>query len=73
MFERMKTVLLLLLLLWSTGCGDKEMVYVCDSGNAVRYHLKEHCRGLSNCTYRILKLSLDEARQQGKSLCKWER
>jgi 5-bromo-4-chloroindolyl phosphate hydrolysis protein len=69
----MKTVLLLLLLLSNVGCADREMVYVCDSRNAVRYHLKEDCRGLSNCTYRVLKVSLEEAKREGKTLCKWER
>jgi len=47
-------------------------VYVCDSRNAVRYHLKENCKGLKNCTYRTLKLTEEQAKKQGKTLCKYE-
>jgi len=68
----MKPVLLLLLLLTNPGCAD-QTVYVCDSRNALRYHLKDNCRGLRNCTYRVLKITLDEAKREGKTLCKWEK
>ncbi|MBL4676906.1 MAG: hypothetical protein JKY70_11990 [Mucilaginibacter sp.] len=54
------------------GGGTGNMVYVCDSPNAKRYHLKEHCRGLSNCTYTIIKVSVDQAKKSGKTLCHWE-
>ncbi len=37
-----------------------------------KYHLKENCRGLSNCNYRIIKTTLTKARQENKTLCKWE-
>jgi 5-bromo-4-chloroindolyl phosphate hydrolysis protein len=69
----MKTVLLISLLLANMGCADPATVYVCDSRNAVRYHLKANCRGLSNCTYRVMKVTVEEAKREGKTLCKWER
>jgi 5-bromo-4-chloroindolyl phosphate hydrolysis protein len=68
----MKPVLLLLLLLANARCAV-QTVYVCDSSNAVRYHLKENCRGLRNCSYRVLKITLEEAKREGKTLCKWEK
>ncbi|MBB5395079.1 hypothetical protein [Mucilaginibacter sp. AK015] len=73
----MKTALLFLFLI-NTGCkggvavtADK-MVYVCDSKGAKRYHFREHCRGLSNCSVRVLKITLEKAKEEGKTLCKWE-
>lgn len=68
----MKIGLLIWLLFTNMGCSDPAMVYVCDSRNALRYHLKEHCRGLNNCTYRVIKVSLAEAKKEGKTLCHWE-
>ena len=70
----MKIVLLLGFLLFNDArCTDtSNWVYVCDSGDAKRYHLKEHCRGLSNCSYRTLKITLENAKKEGKTLCKWE-
>ncbi|AXY78538.1 hypothetical protein D3H65_06280 [Paraflavitalea soli] len=57
----------------TTGCSIPETkVYVCDSKNAIRYHYKATCRGLSNCRHAIISLSLKEARNRGKTLCKWE-
>jgi len=67
----MKTVFLFLFLI-NAACTAPRMVYVCDSRNAIRYHLKEHCRGLSNCTYRTIKMTEGDAKKEGKTLCKWE-
>ncbi|RFZ85184.1 hypothetical protein DYU05_06170 [Mucilaginibacter terrenus] len=55
-----------------SGSKADNTVYVCDSPNAKRYHLKESCRGLSNCTYRIIKISPEQAKKSGKTLCRWE-
>ena len=62
---------LLVLLLFATSCTTTT-VYVCDSPHATRYHLNEHCRGLSNCDFRIVKIPLDSAKARGLTLCKWE-
>jgi len=62
----------LCLLLLACKIHEPKMVYVCDSRGAKRYHLKENCRGLSNCTYRIVKVSEEAAKEEGKTLCKWE-
>ena len=54
------------------ACGTKE-AYVCDSKGAQRYHFKETCKGLKNCSYRIRKTTEDSAREEGKTLCRWEK
>lgn len=48
-------------------------VYVCGSGKSEKYHLKENCRGLSNCQYKIVKTTLEKVKKDKKTLCKWEK
>jgi hypothetical protein len=55
-----------------SGSKADNTVYVCDSPNAKRYHFKENCRGLRNCTYRIIKVTSEQAKRTGKTLCRWE-
>lgn len=69
----MRSLLFALLLLCGTAGCDTTTVYVCDSPHATRYHYNEHCRGLSNCDFRIVKTTLDSARAKHLTLCKWER
>ena len=68
----MKLFLLTLLV----ACGLKSeptMVYICDSSNATRYHLTQNCRGLSNCSHKIVKITLESAQKSNKTLCHWEK
>jgi hypothetical protein len=67
----MKVAVLIPFLFASMSCKDTT-VYVCDSPNAKKYHYSATCRGLSNCTYRVVKKTMKEAKKQGKTLCKWE-
>jgi 5-bromo-4-chloroindolyl phosphate hydrolysis protein len=70
----MKSFLLLLCLFATTACTtDPKFVYLCDSKGGRKYHLTDHCRGLSNCTHKIIKVTLDEAKKRGKTLCGWEK
>lgn len=62
---------LLLSLLFFLLQSDKT-VYICGSGKVDKYHLKENCRGLSNCQYKIVKTTLEKAKKDKKILCKWE-
>lgn len=64
--------LLLLLVFFNSSCETAE-VYVCDSRSATRYHLKEGCKGLKGCSYGILKTTEQKAKEEGKTLCKWEK
>ena len=70
---KMKLFLFLLILLTGTSCTDSTTVYVCDSSGARKYHLDPHCRGLSNCSHRIVKTTLEKAKASGKTLCAWEK
>ena len=45
-------------------------VYICTGPYAQRYHGKKSCRGLKNCSGSIKKVTLDEARQLGKTPCR---
>lgn len=47
-------------------------VYLCDSTGGKKYHFTESCRGLNACTHRIIKVTLEEAKSKGKSICGWE-
>lgn len=68
----MKSFLLALLLFNSVRCAPTT-VYICDSPNAIRYHLAAKCRGLSNCSHRIVAVPLEKAKGMHLTLCKWER
>ncbi|MFT3822853.1 MAG: hypothetical protein QM731_02990 [Chitinophagaceae bacterium] len=68
----MKSLLFISLVIINSTCTTTT-VYICDSKNAIRYHYKENCRGLSNCHYRIIETTLDSAKMQNKTLCEWER
>ena len=52
--------------------GEK-YVYICNNKAVGKYHLSENCRGLNACTHGIVKVTLTEARNNGKKeLCGWE-
>ena len=48
------------------------LAYLCNNGKTTKYHLKENCRGLSNCQYKIVKTTLEKVKKDKKTLCKWE-
>jgi 5-bromo-4-chloroindolyl phosphate hydrolysis protein len=69
----MKTLLLLFSILIHNPVSPKVKVYICNSAQSKRYHLKNTCHGLSNCTHRIVTMSLEEAKKRKFELCKYER
>ncbi|MBB6499096.1 5-bromo-4-chloroindolyl phosphate hydrolysis protein [Pedobacter cryoconitis] len=69
----MKCSLLIILFLINVNCSTRGMVYVCNSDTAKKYHYKSNCRGLGNCQYKIIQVSLDKAEKDGKTLCGWEK
>lgn len=69
----MKIVLLSLFLFAKINCSNSTTVYICDSPNAKKYHYKESCRGLRDCSHRVVKMTLEQAQREGKTLCKWEK
>lgn len=68
----MKILLFILIMLTAVDCSPGETVYVCDGPNSQKYHYKENCRGLSSCQYHIKKTTLENAKKENKTLCKWE-
>jgi len=72
-FSKMKAILFFLVLFTNSTCSDSTTVYICNSKYAKKYHLNAHCRGLSNCSRRIVKMRLDDAKKSGKTLCGLEK
>lgn len=83
--KKWRMILLILFVYISIACIDKEKspssqfyseeetyVYLCDSPGGKKYHFKETCRGLSRCKADIIKVSLEQAKKRGKTLCGWE-
>jgi len=69
----MKTLSLLILFLANATCKETTTVYICNSPGAKKYHYTFGCRGLSNCSYKIVKVHIEKAKKDGKILCKWEK
>lgn len=55
-----------------TEYAPETSVYLCDSSGGKKYHHNKSCRGLSNCQHEIIKVTLEEAKKRGKTLCGWE-
>lgn len=64
---------MLSVLLHQAEPSKKKEVYICNSQNGKRFHYKENCEGLQNCTHKIEKITLKEARKAGKTRCGYER
>ncbi|TKC12766.1 hypothetical protein FA048_03870 [Pedobacter polaris] len=71
----MKSLLFFLFFLSSGNCKETTptTVYLCNSPSAKKYHYKSDCRGLSNCSYKIVKTTLEKANKDKKTLCGWEK
>lgn len=54
------------------GSSASNKVYICDSENAVAYHLVKECRGIKPCKEEILYVSKEDAVKRGLRLCGWE-
>lgn len=68
----MKKLLLLPMLFALTSFTFSNDVYLCNSKGGKRYHFKKDCRGLSNCQAEIKKVTLEEAKSLGKTICGYE-
>lgn len=47
-------------------------VYICKGKGSKRYHYDKHCRGLSRCSTKIYEVTLQKAKEMGRTLCGWE-
>ena len=50
---------------------DKKETNVYLVGNGSKYHLDKNCRGIKRGS-QLKEISLNEAKEKGYSLCKWE-
>jgi nitrogenase subunit NifH len=75
------TKILLSLLLSLSLCSNfalpitrakSEYVYICQGRYSKVYHKSPTCRGLSNCSTKIYKVTLEEAKKMGRRPCKLE-
>jgi 5-bromo-4-chloroindolyl phosphate hydrolysis protein len=74
LYTSMKIMILIgILFLSISACIESPTVYLCNSNNGKKYHLKSSCRGLSNCQHYVVKTTLDKAKKQGKTLCAFEK
>ncbi|WP_133548042.1 hypothetical protein [Salegentibacter sp. 24] len=46
--------------------------YICKGKYSKKYHYKEDCRGLSNCSTSIYKTTVADAKESGRGLCGFE-
>ena len=77
----MKTIIITALLLFmndgSVGVfaphkieSSVSIVYVCTGSNSKRYHKTDECWGLNSCSGDIVRVSIEKARQMGRTPCK---
>ena len=66
----MKTLLITIALLGLTP--TERTVYICESKNAVAYHLTKDCSYLLKCKENITDLTETAAKRKGLHLCGWE-
>lgn len=70
---RMKLIFLVASLLVNTHCTKPKIVYICLSRTSHRYHNSPNCSGLSRCSHQIVKMTIDEAKKNGRTACQLEK
>lgn len=71
----MKTLLLSLVagfLMSASAPFTASDVYICNGPSSKKYHLVEDCRGLNNCSTKIEKVTLQQAKDKGRTICGFE-
>ncbi|TCC96769.1 hypothetical protein EZ449_22210 [Pedobacter frigidisoli] len=69
----MRTLSLFIFLFFNNTCKETTSVYICNSPYAKKYHNNSKCRGLGNCTYKVISIDIEKAKKDGKVLCGWEK
>lgn len=67
-----KSFLIGLLSVFLFSFSSQQEVYICKGKSSKKYHKSSKCRGLSNCSTSIYKVSLNEAKNAGRTACKIE-
>lgn len=68
----MKKLIFLSAIILFTSFNTETEVYLCNSKGGKKYHLTKDCKGLGNCKAEIIKVTLSEAKERGKTLCGFE-
>ncbi|KFF04215.1 hypothetical protein [Flavobacterium reichenbachii] len=68
----MKYTAIVLFIFLTSFIPTETMVFICGSGGAKKYHLKDNCRGLSSCKQEIVQTSITKAKNSGLTICGWE-
>lgn len=66
-------ILIVLVTLASSSMSTSNFVYICNGRGSQKYHFSQNCRGLNNCSTKLEKLPISEARSRGRTLCGWEK
>ena len=64
--------LTLITLVFSSFTMFQSDVYICKGPSSKVYHKTERCKGLTNCSTQIYKITEDEAKKMGRRQCKIE-
>lgn len=52
-----------------SGGDIEDGVFICTGSHSHSYHLYSDCMGLGNCSGEIMKISLEDAQEEGRHLC----
>lgn len=48
-----------------------DSVYICTGQYSKKYHKKEDCKGLENCSQKVVRITEDSAKAIGRTSCNW--
>lgn len=48
----------------------ERIVYICDNGKTVVYHISQNCSALNRCKAGVSKMKESAAKNEGKRVCK---
>lgn len=69
----MNTILLFGYIFFNTmTSAEPKEVFLCNNKKTKKYHYSSSCKGLSNCQFKIAKMTLSSAKNKGMTLCAWE-
>ena len=68
----MKKLLLLACFVSLTSFYTETDVYLSNTKGGKKYHFTKDCQGLRNCQGEIIKVTLTEAKEKGKTICGYE-
>jgi len=68
----MIAILLSMRILLNTTTAAGPDVYICNNKITDKYHYSSTCRGLSNCQFKIVKITIAGAKAKKMTLCGWE-